>query len=44
LELGKLALAAGDKKRANEEFQIAVQLCESDNDPIYAEEARRLMK
>src|SRR5262252_8209261 len=44
LELGKLALATGDKKRANEEFQIAVQLCESDNDPIYAEEARRLMK
>jgi tetratricopeptide (TPR) repeat protein len=44
LELGRLALAAGDKKRANEEFQIAVQLCESDNDPIYAEEARRLMK
>jgi len=44
LELGKLALAAGDRKRANEELQIAVQLCESDNDPIYAEEARRLMK
>jgi tetratricopeptide (TPR) repeat protein len=44
LELGKLALTAGDKKRANEEFQIAVQLCESDNDPIYAEEARRLLK
>lgn len=44
LELGKLALAAGDKRHANEELQIAVQLCESDNDPIYAEEARRLMK
>jgi tetratricopeptide (TPR) repeat protein len=44
LELGRLALAAGDKARANEEFQSAVQLCESDNDPIYAEEARRLMK
>jgi tetratricopeptide (TPR) repeat protein len=44
LELGRLALAAGDKKRANEEFRSAVQLCESDNDPIYAEEARRLMK
>ena len=44
LELGRLALAAGDNKRANEEFQIAVQLCESDNDPMYAEEARRLMK
>jgi tetratricopeptide (TPR) repeat protein len=44
LELGKLALAAGDQTRANEEFRNAVQLCESDNDPIYAEEARRLMK
>ena len=44
LELGKLALAAGNKTRANEEFGAAVQLCESDNDPLYAEEARRLMK
>jgi predicted Zn-dependent protease len=44
LELGKLALAAGDRTRANEELQKAVQLCESDNDPAYAEEARRLLK
>jgi len=44
LELGKLALAAGNKARANEEFGAAVQLCESDNDPAYAEEARRLTK
>ena len=44
LELGKIAQAAGDNARANEEFRNAVQLCESDNDPIYAEEARRLLK
>ncbi len=43
-ELGKLALAAGNRTRANEELQSAVQLCESDNDPAYAEEARRLLK
>jgi tetratricopeptide (TPR) repeat protein len=44
LELGKLALKAGNTVRANEELRSAVQLCESDNDPAYAEEARRLMK
>jgi hypothetical protein len=44
LELGKLALAAGNKPLANEELQAAAKLCESDNDPAYVEEARRLLK
>jgi tetratricopeptide (TPR) repeat protein len=44
LELGKLALNAGDRKRANEELQAAVKLCEDDNDPAFAEEAKRLLK
>jgi tetratricopeptide (TPR) repeat protein len=44
LELGKLALKAGNRTLANEELQAAVKLCESDNDPWYAEEARRLSK
>jgi hypothetical protein len=44
LELGKLALKAGDERLARQELQAAVQLCESDNDPAFAEEARRLLK
>ena len=44
LELGKVAILAGDRVRANEELQAAVKLCEGDNDPAFAEEARRLMK
>jgi len=44
LELGKLALKAGDRSRANEELQAAVKLCEGDNDPEFAEEARRLLR
>jgi tetratricopeptide (TPR) repeat protein len=43
-ELGRLALASGNKPLAKEEFQAAVKLCESDNDPIFADEARRLLK
>jgi tetratricopeptide (TPR) repeat protein len=44
LELGKIAILAGNRARANEELQTAVKLCEGDNDPAFAEEARRLMK
>jgi tetratricopeptide (TPR) repeat protein len=44
LELGKIAILAGNRVRANEELQTAVKLCEGDNDPAFAEEARRLMK
>jgi tetratricopeptide (TPR) repeat protein len=44
LEMGKLALKAGDRRRANEELQAAVKLCEGDNDPEFAEEARRLLR
>jgi tetratricopeptide (TPR) repeat protein len=44
LELGKLALKAGNRAAAREELQAAVTLGESDNDPLTADEARRLMK
>ncbi len=44
LELGKLALKAGDRARANEHFQAAVKLCEGDNDQAFAAEAKRLLK
>src|SRR5436190_5550996 len=44
LELGRLALKAGDRPAAQKEFQAAIALCESDNDEAWAEQARRLMK
>jgi tetratricopeptide (TPR) repeat protein len=44
LELGKLALEAGNRSAAQQELQQAVALSENDNDPGTAEEARRLMK
>ena len=44
LELGKLALAAGNKAAAAPELQAAIPLAESDNDPLTADEARRLLK
>ncbi len=44
LELGKLALKAGQGPVARREFQAAIALCESDNDVAWADEARRLMK
>jgi tetratricopeptide (TPR) repeat protein len=44
LELGKLALKSGDRGAANGHLQAAVTLCESDNDPVYAEQAKRLLK
>ncbi len=44
LELGKLALKAGTKAAALEEFRAAIALGDEDNDPATADEARRLMK
>ena len=44
LELGKLALKAGNKAAAAAEFRAAIPLAESDNDPATADEARRLLK
>ena len=43
VELGKLALTAGNRTAAREEFRAAIPLCESDNDQAWAAEARRLM-
>ena len=44
LELGKLALKAGNTDAARTEFGTAATLADSDNDPMTADEARRLMK
>jgi tetratricopeptide (TPR) repeat protein len=44
LELGKLALQSNDRQTANGHLQAAATLCESDNDPLFAEQARRLLK
>ena len=44
LELGRLALKAGNVNGANAEFRAAVALCDGDNDTASAAEARRLMK
>ncbi len=44
LELGKVALKAGNKPAARMEFQQAITLCASDNDEAMADEAKRLMK
>jgi tetratricopeptide (TPR) repeat protein len=44
LELGKLALKAGNRTAARQELQQAIALSESDADPGTADEARRLMK
>ena len=43
LELGKIAILQGNRNLANEEFRTAVKLCDGDNDPAFAEEARRLI-
>jgi tetratricopeptide (TPR) repeat protein len=43
LELGKLALKAGDSAAAREHLQSAVRLCESDRDGATADAARSLM-
>ena len=44
LELGRLALAAKNTAAAREEFRLAIQLAQSDNDPATADEARALSK
>jgi tetratricopeptide (TPR) repeat protein len=44
LELGKLALKAGDRPRAITELRAAFELCESDNDGEFSAEAQRLLK
>ena len=44
LELGKLALKGGHKDAALVELRTAATLGDSDNDPMTAAEARRLMK
>jgi tetratricopeptide (TPR) repeat protein len=44
LALAKIALKSGDRAAAREHLQSAISLCESDNDPASAEEARRLLK
>jgi tetratricopeptide (TPR) repeat protein len=44
LELGKLALKAGDRAKASDELRGAAELCEGDGDAASAAEARRLLK
>ncbi len=44
LELGKLALKAGNKPAANTEFRAAIALCDDDNDPAAADAARKLLR
>jgi tetratricopeptide (TPR) repeat protein len=44
LELGKLALKAGNTAAAAAELRAAIPLADSDNDPATSDEARRLLK
>ena len=44
LELGMLALKAGNKAAAAVELRAAMTLADSDNDPLTADAARRLLK
>jgi hypothetical protein len=44
LELGKLALKTGNKAAAGPELRAAIQLADSDNDPLTSDEAKRLLK
>jgi tetratricopeptide (TPR) repeat protein len=44
LELGKIALKAGNTAAAAVELRAAIGLGDSDNDPLTADEARRLLK
>jgi tetratricopeptide (TPR) repeat protein len=44
LELGKLELKLGNRAAASEALNAAIPLAESDNDPLTAAEARRLLK
>jgi tetratricopeptide (TPR) repeat protein len=43
IELGKLAAKAGRAAEARQHYAAAIPLCASDNDQIWADEARRLM-
>lgn len=44
LELGRLALKAGNRSVAEKELRTAASLCDSDADEYFAAEARRLLK
>ena len=44
LELGKLALKAGNKAAAGVELRAAIALADSDNDPLTSDEAKRLLR
>jgi hypothetical protein len=44
LELGRLALKAGNRPAAQTELKTAITLCEGDNDQAAADEARRLLR
>jgi tetratricopeptide (TPR) repeat protein len=44
LELGRLDLKGGNLAAARQELRAAITLCESDNDPAPAEEAKLLLK
>ena len=44
LELGKLALTAGQTAAARQALQMAATLCDADNDGASADDARRLLK
>jgi tetratricopeptide (TPR) repeat protein len=44
LELGKLELKANNRASATEHLQMAVRLCESDNDRAAVDEARNLLR
>ena len=43
IELGKLALKAGHPTEARQHLEAAIPLCTSDNDQVWADEARRLL-
>src|SRR5581483_10126288 len=44
IELGRLALGAGNRTKGRAEIQTGIALCESDNDTAAVEDARRLLK
>jgi tetratricopeptide (TPR) repeat protein len=44
VEIGRLALARGDRAGAASEAQTAIGLCQNGNDPACVEDARRLLR
>ncbi len=44
LELGKLAMSDGNRAAAQQHLRAAATLCDSDNDSLHADQARRLLK